>query len=383
VSLQRLQALARAAGAVVAIVAATGLPGANAEPGLATHHAAFNIHAIPLGDGKISAGPQAGYVYSCQSRFHGGGARYAGPWIAGNTWDLEKKMSVEGKIYWPNADFQAVLGGTDRAIAGNGLPVASPTGIFPIRRNDPAYAIDPNPNSIQTQRVRYALPAAPTPAAQPSCVPMGPIGIALNGVAIFNALDDGGRDAVAHEVQDLCDGHPQPTGQYHYHGPSPCMPQASARDALVGYALDGFGITSMFDAEGHIYTNADLDACHGLTSPIIWDGKTVSMYHYVLTQEFPYTVGCFRGTPIATHDGPPRPGARGPGGPPGGGPFAGGPGGPGGGPPGPPGGLGPPEGALTACRGRTENASCSFPTPRGALTGTCRTMPRGEFACAP
>jgi hypothetical protein len=44
-------------------------------------------------------------------------------------------------------------------------------------------------------------------------------------------------------------------------------------------------------------TNADLDACHGTTSKVMWNGKKVRMYHYVATWEFPYTVGCFRGTP--------------------------------------------------------------------------------------
>jgi YHYH protein len=128
---------------------------------------------------------------------------------------------------------------------------------------------------------------------------MGAIGYALNGVAIYNALDDAGRDAVAHEVQDSCDGHPQQAGQYHYHGPSECMPHADEHNALVGYALDGFGIYSPYDADGQEYTNADLDECHGTTSEIEWNGEMVSMYHYVLTQEYPYTIGCFRGTPVA------------------------------------------------------------------------------------
>lgn len=28
-------------------------------------------HELPLGDGKISTGPKAGYVYSCQTQFSG------------------------------------------------------------------------------------------------------------------------------------------------------------------------------------------------------------------------------------------------------------------------------------------------------------------------
>ncbi len=29
-----------------------------------------------------------------------------------------------------------------------------------------------------------------------------------------------------------------------------------------------------------------------------WDGATVDLYHYVATAEYPYTVGCYRGTPV-------------------------------------------------------------------------------------
>ena len=32
-------------------------------------------------------------------------------------------------------------------------------------------------------------------------------------------------------------------------------------------------------------------------SSVPWHGKTVSIYHYDMTFEFPFTVGCFRGTP--------------------------------------------------------------------------------------
>ncbi len=125
----------------------------------------------------------------------------------------------------------------------------------------------------------------------------------LNGVALFNALDASGRDAVAHEIQDKCDGHPQGAGIYHYHSMSSCISNEDANNTLVGYALDGFGIYSDRDAKGNLYTSANLDECHGITSEILWDGKMVNMYHYVLTHDYPYSIGCFRGTPVNTHPG--------------------------------------------------------------------------------
>ena len=251
---------------------------------------------LPLGDGKVSSNPKKEYVYSCTQDFRGGGAAHVGDWIHGDTWDMTAKTHVEGNIKWPNAQFTITTNGSNRTITGNGLPIDTTTGIFPISSTDPAYQIDRNPNSIKQQDVSINLPLNPSFATSPSCVPMGMIGVATNGVAIYNALDDAGRDAVAHEVQDLCDGHPQSQGEYHYHGPSDCLPNEKENNTLIGYALDGYGIYSMYDANGHEITNSDLDACHGTTSEIEWNGKKVNMYHYVLTREYPYTIGCFKGT---------------------------------------------------------------------------------------
>jgi hypothetical protein len=223
---------------------------------------------------------------------------------------LTEKLSVQGRVIWPDAQLRIETADNgrlvSRTLAGNGLPVDTPTGRFPIARGDPAFQIDRNPNSIRAQQIMLTLPRDPVQAAQPACVPMGMIGVALNGVAIFNALDAAGRDAVAHEVQDACGGHPQMRGEYHYHGPSVCLPDESGNEVLIGYALDGFGIYSMYDAQGRELTDADLDACHGRVSTVAWDGRPVSMFHYVLTREYPYTIGCFRGQPASLpRQGPP------------------------------------------------------------------------------
>jgi hypothetical protein len=272
-----------------------------------SHIDVIDLHHLPLGDGKISTEPRSGYVNSCQTSFRGGGAQREGTWIHrdathGNTWDLTQKIAVQGRVAWPKATFQITTQGADRVVSrvlkGNGLPVDTPTGIFPVAYTDPAFQIDRNPNTISAIDILLTLPTNPQLAATSSCVPMGMIGVSLNGVAIFNALDAGGRDAVAHEVLDLCNGHPQPEGQYHYHGPSSCLPNQTANETLIGYALDGFGIYSLYDEKGRELTDAALDECHGRTSEVAWDGARVNMYHYVLTREYPYTIGCFRGTPV-------------------------------------------------------------------------------------
>ena len=270
----------------------------------------LGIRKLPLGDGRISDHAQSGFVYACQRQFprNAPGARTDAPWIHGTFWDLTEKVSVQGRVSWPNAQFKMETAPNgrivSRTIAGNGLPIDTPTGSFPIARGDPAFQFDRNPNSIRTQQVMLTLPRDPVPTPQPACVPMGMIGVARNGVAIFNALDAGGRDAVAHEVQDACSGHPEMRGEYHYHGPSACLPDESGNEVLIGYALDGFGIYSIYDALGRELTNAELDDCHGRVSEVEWDGRRVRMFHYVLTREYPYTIGCFRGSPASL----PRPG---------------------------------------------------------------------------
>jgi YHYH protein len=140
-------------------------------------------------------------------------------------------------------------------------------------------------------------------------------------VALFNALDAPGRDAVAHETQDRCQGHPQRSGVYHYHSLTSCIddkPGPSGHSPLVGYALDGFGIFGNYH-DGKRLVSADLDPCHGHTHEIDWDGKTVAMFHYHATPDFPYTVGCMRGaykmSDVRMISGPPptgRPGGAGP-----------------------------------------------------------------------
>ncbi len=250
-------------------------------------------NGLPLGDGKVSSQPQVGYVFSCSRAFRAGGARHSGDWFHGNSWNPLEKPHVQGRVMWPNAFFVMTRQNDMLAVKSNGLPVDEPTGTFPIARDDPAYAYDTNPNPIAPQNLGFDIPLSPARAATPGCLPMGMIGFTVTGVAFYNALDDAGRDAAAHEVQDLCDGHPQAKGQYHYHSSSPCLPHAQ-ENAVVGWALDGYPILGMVDAAGKQLTNADLDACHGRAEKVVVDGRSYD-YAYRLTREYPYTLGCFSG----------------------------------------------------------------------------------------
>ncbi|MEQ1737230.1 MAG: YHYH protein [Rhodoglobus sp.] len=253
---------------------------------------------LPVGDEHWSLqAPAVGTVFLCRDNFipdGQAGAQNRGPWfINGNTeWDITQKPAVQGAVNWEPQLSISVAGGI-RTLTTNDLP-EHPTGEFPVSESDPVKVYDRNPNSISEQHLEYRLTAQPA-YGEPQCMG-GESGVMLTGVALFNAFDAGGRDAGAWEVQDDCEGHPQNTGEYHYHTLSSCI-QDIGVDTVIGFALDGFPITGPTVAEGNRLTTADLDACHGIVSEYTLDGETVTGYHYVMTQDFPYSVSCFRSQP--------------------------------------------------------------------------------------
>jgi YHYH protein len=252
---------------------------------------------LPAGDKKyVTNGAKKGYIYLCRASFvpaHKAGATTRGPWFVGTTkWNANKKPTVQGNASWPSRLTDKTADGV-RIIGTNGLP-AHPTGNFPVTLLDPVYNFDRNPNNIKAQELTYSLPAEPKYSGTPSCMG-GDAGVILTGVPLLNGFDAAGRDAGAWEVQDACDGHPQGAGVYHYHTLSRCIRDIGV-STVIGFALDGFPITGPKVGDKNYLTTNDLDECHGIVSDINLDGKKIRMYHYVMTQDFPYSVSCFRGT---------------------------------------------------------------------------------------
>lgn len=260
---------------------------------------------LPVGDEKWTlTDPAVGTVYLCRDNFvpdAQAGAGTRGPWFVNDNteWDISLKPAIEGTVAWVPR-LSVTIDGDERVVATNDLP-EHPTGEFPVAPDDPARVYDANPNTITEQDLEYRLSASPQ-YGEPQCMG-GEAGVMLTGVSLFNGFDAGGRDAGAWEVQDSCDGHPQNHGQYHYHTFSRCIEQVGV-DTVIGWALDGFPITGPAVSEGNVLTTVDLDECHGLVSGVLIDGEVVTTYHYVMTEDFPYSVSCFRATPMP--QGPPR-----------------------------------------------------------------------------
>ena len=203
-----------------------------------------DLTSLPLGDGKsTTSGPSRDHLYLCRLQQGGSGAQVDGPWIHGSTYDLTAKSTVDGSVDWPGARFRAKIKKKVLRITGNGLPKHT-TGVFPVSPSDDAYKVDRNPNSIRSYTLAEKLTAKPKKAKRITCAG-GEVGIMRSGVKLFNAVDAGGKDAVAHEVQDNCSGHPQMQGVYHYHGLPACIststPQAVAGDRLGTRRLPDHG----------------------------------------------------------------------------------------------------------------------------------------------
>lgn len=253
---------------------------------------------LPVGDNQyVTASAEKGKIYMCSANFvpaNQAGAQTRGPWFIGTTsWNINKKYAVRGSVQWQQKITNTVSG-SSRVITTNDLP-DHVTGTFPVASSDPAYQYDRNPNSIASQSLTYTLSANPT-YGDPHCMG-GEVGVMLTGVALFNGFDAGARDAGAWEIQDSCEGHPQGTGIYHYHTLSSCITDVSV-DKVIGFALDGFPITGPKVGENNFLTTSDLDECHGIVSEINLDGKKVKSYHYVMTEDFPYSASCFRSTAV-------------------------------------------------------------------------------------
>ena len=246
-------------------------------------------------DHRSMNAPLRNTLFSCEQAAMG--QTLSRSWLDGNgVISFGKKPVVEGGEL-KDSRLEIRYEGDMIVINGNGVP-EHPVGQFPVRPDSEAFQYDRNPNSIQAYTVQYQIPLQPEVADQPGCLPMGAIGIALSGSVFFNPLDAYFRDAVANEIFDQCEGHPQQRGVYHYHHASPCLDQGdkNTHSPLIGYALDGFGIYGSRGENGRYLSNVELDECHGHYGTVTDRNNTlISVYHYHANDEFPYLLGCFKG----------------------------------------------------------------------------------------
>lgn len=146
-----------------------------------------------------------------------------------------------------------------------------------------------NPNKIAEQNYTFKIPLNPAVSSTHSATPGGAIGVALNGVALFNQYAAGGA-GLDDEINsfDQYNGHPQQQGGYHYHMEPKYLTSLLGSSALIGFLLDGFPVYGPME-NGVAVTNADLDEYHGHTHATA--DYPDGIYHYHFTAEDPYLNG--------------------------------------------------------------------------------------------
>jgi hypothetical protein len=161
------------------------------------------------------------------------------------------------------------------------------------------YNFEKNPNSIIEQSATFKIPANPVMATNHAATPLGPIGIALNGVPFFNQYAGPNNQELKGEMAgfDQFYGHPQNSGVYHYHvEPLHLTTVKSTKSGLMGFLLDGFPVYGPQEETGSAVTNANLDVYHGHSHATV--DYPNGIYHYHFTSEAPYLNGNgFYGTP--------------------------------------------------------------------------------------
>jgi hypothetical protein len=162
-----------------------------------------------------------------------------------------------------------------------------------------------NPSHIQEMERTYRLPLEPVlnpqavamdDADRNHALPMGPIGIAVNGVVFYNPFDANMRDATS--IMDYCCGHPNPQNQYHYHKypicvNTPFVDKGDGPSEVIGFAFDGLPIYGPYQEAGVMAKDSTTNPLNAFNA--CYDA--VRGWHYHVTPgKFPYVIGGYFAT---------------------------------------------------------------------------------------
>ena len=191
-----------------------------------------------------------------------------------------------------NSDAVTVsFSGDEITIESNGLP--NHTSPYWEESNplyiEPIVALALTPGRIGGDRsLTLTVPAAPEIASSSTATGLGPIGISVTGVPIFNDTEGPNRplEETIAETFDYAGAHNGPSG-YHYHVESANVPENTVLshddEKLVGIMADGFLLYGRREMDGSYPTDLDESGGHfGVTSHS--DG--VEVYHYHIINEY-------------------------------------------------------------------------------------------------
>ena len=157
-----------------------------------------------------------------------------------------------------------------------------------------------NPSYIQEMDQTFRLPLEPVLNPQAvamdekdsnRALPMGPTGVAVNGVVFFNPFDATMNDAT--NIMDYCCGHPNPMNQYHYHKYPICVntpfaDRGNGPSEVIGFAFDGLPIYGPYQSAGVMAKDSTTNPLNAFNA--CYDD--VRGWHYHVTPgKFPYIIG--------------------------------------------------------------------------------------------
>lgn len=154
----------------------------------------------------------------------------------------------------------------------------------------------------------WPIPLNPTIASvstpvSPTHFTRGAIGIAVNGVPIFNPYTNTGVDAFLDGQLDAYGGHCGRGDDYHYHTAPLHLYNHTEATLPIAYALDGFAVYGEVEPDGNPMLPLDTNNGHFGNNGV---------YHYHGINQAPYMVARFAGqvTEDATHQLIPQPHAQ-------------------------------------------------------------------------
>lgn len=140
-------------------------------------------------------------------------------------------------------------------------------------------------NGINSWSIPLQPVYATTPLSTKTNLMKGAIAVAVNGIPIFNALNNRGEDSYKIGELDNWGGHCGKGDDYHYHA-APLHLSAINGIKPIAFAVDGFPVYGSKEPDG---TNMiALDTCHG-------HNGANSLYHYHGTNDYPYVIGALKG----------------------------------------------------------------------------------------
>lgn len=230
-------------------------------------------------------------------------------------------------------------------ITGNGVPNYTPTILgfnvtdgwspavaggfqtFKFSENNGGATGGNSQNRIVVATETFRIPLNPVLNTTATDTSLGTVGVAINGLPIYNPFEDQNQTAATGRIFSGCCGHPQQNGIYHYHKYPTCLRfmkgdvwqsekdkcdeidtlvASGGHSPLIGFALDGWpvygpvgwkdtnrqskllkssytGATDTFGNPSYVPASGDLDECNGLVSPT--PEYPEGIYHYVMSLE--------------------------------------------------------------------------------------------------